>query len=351
MEENKLLNIDLRSVIKMLIADKKKICIYAFVAGVIGVIFAFGTPKTYKSTVILAPEETSNGFSGSISSLASMVGMDMNIGNSGDAIYPEIYPDLMSSTDFVIKLFPVKVTTSKTGQQYTYQDYLLKHQKQAFYSYPIIWLTELLKKEEKNNIKRAGEGPNPFHLTKKEDDIVKAIGRNIDCAVDKKTNVITITVEDQDPLIAATIADSVKVLLQKTITDYRTKKARIDLEYMEQLYTKARQDYDEARHVYAAYADANQNVQLQKYKMKEADLENDMQLKYAIYQQVVEQRQLAHAKLQERTPAFTVIQGASVPIKHCNKSKLSVLITWMFLGFLLRTGILMWRNRRQFINL
>lgn len=64
----------------------------------------------------------------------------------------------------------------------------------------------------------------PLWLTKDEDAIAKTILHNIKCLVDKKTNVITITVTDQDPLVAALMADSVKSHLQVAITDYRTKK-------------------------------------------------------------------------------------------------------------------------------
>ena len=46
---------------------------------VIGLVIAFTTPKVYKSSVVLAPEETEQGFSGSVSSLASMIGMNMKL--------------------------------------------------------------------------------------------------------------------------------------------------------------------------------------------------------------------------------------------------------------------------------
>lgn len=350
-KQEKIININIVEVIRILWADRKKVCIYSFVAGVIGVALAFGTPKVYKSTVILAPEESGQGFSGSISSLASMVGMNMKMGMTGDALYPEIYPDLMSSTDFLVGLFPIKVTKDKTGEQYTYQDYLQNHQKIAISSYPMALLNNLLEKLKSEDNPGPEHKVNPFRLTKKEYEIANAISHNINCSVDKKTNVITIVVEDQDPLIAATIADSAQLHLQKAITDYRTKKARIDLEYMEQLFAEARKQYDKARQTYAACADANQDVLLQAYKMKEEDLENDMQLKYNIYQQVVEQRQLAQAKLQERTPAFTIVQRATVPIKHSSRPKVITLAIWMLLGFLLRCGMLFWRNRTQFVRL
>lgn len=351
MEEQKIININAIEVFKILKADWRKICKYACISGVIGVALAFGTPKIYKSTVILAPEESGSGFSGSISSLAAMVGMNMKIGQTGDALYPEIYPDLMSSTRFLVGLFPVKVTTNKTHETYTYQDYLQNHQKLAIYEYPMALLTEIIEKLKSEEPVGPGHKPNPFQLTKKEDGIAKTIKNKIECTVDKKTNVITIVVEDQDPLIAATVADSVQVHLQQAITDYRTKKARIDLEYMEKLFEEAHQQYVKARQKYAGLSDANTKVALQSVQSQIDELENEMQLKYNIYQQVVDQLQLAKAKVQESTPAFTIIQDASVPLKHSSRPKIVTLIIWMILGFLLRTGMLAWRNKQKFVNL
>lgn len=351
MEDNKkIINIEIREVIRLLRKDRKKICIYSFIAGLIGVILAFSTPKIYKSTVILAPEESGNSFSGSLSSLASLVGMNMKIGQSGDALYPEIYPELMNSTRFLLGLFPIKVTTLKTHETFAYQDYLQNHQQSAFYEYPTLWIGKLIE------IMKSDERPTPnkktsyIQLSKKEEKIARIIKNNINCIIDKKTNVITIVVKDQDPLIAAIVADSVQKHLQQTITDYRTKKARVDLIYMEKLFQEALQQYQKARHKYAAYSDANRMAISQTVQSVIDDLESDMQLKYNIYQQVVEQMQLAKAKVQERTPAFTIIQDAVVPNRHSNLPKIITLIIWMILGFLIRTGILVWNNRQTFIN-
>ena len=350
-EKKKIIDISLIDIFRILKADFRKVCIYSCTAGVIGVILAFATPKIYKSTVILAPEESGSSFSGSISSLAAMVGMNMKIGQTGDALYPEIYPDLMGSTGFVVGMFPVTVTRNKTGETYTYFDYLDKHQKKAFYEYPQDWIKQvkdLFTTEEKVP---ADHKVNPKHLTKKEFDVAKNIMGKIDCSVDKKTNVITIEVEDQDPLIAATVADSLQMHLQRTITDYRTKKARIDLEYMQKLFDEAYKEYAKARQKYAAFGDSYMNLKMQSYVLKGDELENEMQLKYTIYQQVVEQLQLAKAKVQERTPAFTIVQEATVPVKHSSRPKIVTLIIWMIFGFLLRAGILLWRNRQSFVNI
>lgn len=167
-------------------------------------------------------------------------------------------------------------------------------------------------------------------LSKEQSDVVSMIQDKITCSVDKKTDVITITVKDQDRLISATMADSVRVRLQDFITDYRTRKARVDLEYYTKLTDEAKRDYEKARRQYASYADANTDLMLTSFKAKEQDLENDMQLKYNTYTTLTTQLQMAKAKVQERTPAFTVIQGASVPQKPAGPKRMLFVLAMMF---------------------
>ncbi len=342
--------LDIIAFLRAIRQDKWMMAVFMGLSAFLGLAVAFGTPKEYKSSVMLAPETaTDNSLTSNISSLASMVGMNMNFGSSNDAIYPELYPDLLQSMDFIVGLFPVKVTTKDGLVTTDYFDYLLHHNAKAWYMFPARWLASIVEKLRNDDTgpKGGDDKVNPFWLTRQQYDIAHIISRNIDCTVDKKTSVISIEVTDQDPLISATIADSVRSHLQTFITEYRTLKSRNDLAYMEKLFAEAHEQYVKARQQFAAYADANQEVILQAYKAKEEDLENDMQLKYNAYTQVYEQLQLSKAKVQENTPAFTVVQSASVPIKHSNKSKLSVMLLFIFLGAMLRMMILMLKKRRE----
>jgi len=233
----------------------------------------------------------------------------------------------------------------------TYYEYLRKHQKIAWWEYPKVWMLELIKKMKKDETQGRGSSDkvDPFMLTKTQYDVAMAINNNVDCSVDKKTSVITITVTDQDKLIAATLADSIKSRLQVFITNYRTQKARNDLAYMQKLFAEAKSQYTKARQKYASMSDANSDLILESYRSSIEDAENEMQLKYNIYTQVSQQLQLAHAKVQDRTPAFTVVQSASVPIKHSNKPKIFILAAFMLLGYFLRMLIVAYRNRKKII--
>lgn len=343
------INIDLFVLGKMLWDDKKRVCKYCFIAAIAGVIVAFSIPRIYKSTAVLAPEEAQSGLGGGLSSIASMVGLDMKIGTS-DAIYPEIYPDIINSTNFIVGLFPMNVKSKDGKINTTLYDYTLNHQKSAWWNYPRILLVRCIEKLKSNDANNGGEGYDPFHLTKQQEDVYKSLVSNIKCNVDKKTNVISIQITAQDPYIAKNIADSVKSRLQIYITDYRTKKTRNDVNYLEKIYNEADENYKKASARYSSFVDSHQNTVLERYKAKEEDLRNDMQLKYGILEQITEQLQLARAKVQERTPAFSTIQNATVPTKHANKPKILILGIFVIIGFMARTMIIIWNNKDKFIT-
>ena len=154
---------------------------------------------------------------------------------------------------------------------------------------------------------------------------------NVQCSIDKKTNVISIVVQDQDPLVCASMADTVSARLQEFITRYRTNKARIDMEYYENLSRKAKLDYEDALARYGAYSDANLNIVRKETELKQTVLENEMQLKYNTYSALNTQLQAAKAKVQERTPAFTTLQCATVPLKPDGPKRMLFVLGMMLL--------------------
>lgn len=337
--------INIFKLLRIIVDDWKKMTITCFTFGIIAIIVAFNIPKIYKASVSLAPETSENSsLSSNIASVASMIGMDMNFGQGNDAIYPEIYPDLMQSTRFIVGLFDIKVQTEDGKITTTFYDYLKTKQKSPFWEELIDYGRNLFKKKTKGNISKKVD---PFRLSKEQMDIVNAISSDIDCKVDKKTSIITIEVTTQDPLISACMADSVKARLQLYITNYRTNKAKADVAYMEKLYKQAKENYTKVRKQYAEFSDANEEMLLNSYKSKQEELENEMQLQYNMYTEVARQLQLSKAKLQEKTPAFTVVQNSTVPSKHSNKPKIIILLQFIILGFILRFCFLIYYRRKD----
>ena len=309
---------------------------------IVSAIITLSIPNYYKCTVMLAPEIPggTKGTSG-LASLASSFGVNLGGATAGaDAIMPNLYPDLMNSVAFRASLFPVKVQEEDGDSAMTYYDYLENYQRMPWWSAGMkavgngiaSVISSLFGLEENTSDK-----VNPFRLTKEQMEIVEKMEKTVVCDVDKKTFVITIDVTDQDPLIAATLADSVQLRLQEFITNYRTRKARVDLDYNQKLFKEAQERYEKARLKSAAYSDANRHAIFAEKQSEQIKFENEMQLQYRAYSQVAAQLQLAEAKVQEDTPAFTTLQPATVPVKKSGPKRIASCLVILFLAFLVTT--------------
>lgn len=325
--------IDIIAAAKTVMKDRRPLAISVIAGIVLGAVIAFSLPKTYTSDVILAPEISAGGMalSGNLADMAQQFGIDLGgSGKSIDAIYPEIYPEILSSDDFIRTLLDVNVRLKDDDTPRTYMQHILKDTRIPFWNYPKAWLASLLAPRDNG---AAGKGQaDRFKMSKTEDEICRAIGGNIGCLIDKKTSVIMISVTDQDPLAAAIMADTLQQRLQNYITDYRTKKARTDYDYYMRLYEEAKGKYHEAQKTYAGFCDANQDVMLETYIAKRDELENNMQTAFTLMTQMQTQMQAAKAKIQERTPAYTIIKSAKMPHRASSMPRVMILALTLLLA-------------------
>lgn len=310
-----------------------KACGYAVL---IGLVIAFSIPREYTANAMIAPELSDNKTTGGLSSLAAMAGFNLNVTSTADAIYPDLYPDIVTSTPFITGLFNVQVKDLDEEVDTTLYCYLNEHQRVPWWTLitsapfkALGWVISLFTEEEKEDAIL-----DPFHLTKEEADIVKELSERINVSVDKKTGVTTLSVTMQDARISACLTDTVVRRLQDYITEYRTTKARQDFQFQEKLFERKKKEYEKAQENYAKFADANKNIILLSYRAEQERLENEMRLAYQVYTSVAQLLQMAEAKVQEITPVYTIIEPATIPIKASKPRK-----TLMLLGIVFLTGL------------
>ncbi len=350
MEENNIpqeeSSIDFMKIFQDLKKYKKLYLKVLAAAAVVAVIYTLSLPNYYKVTVKLSPELSSRRSSSSIASMASMFGINISgaAGNSTEALFPTLYPDLMNSVTFHTTLFPIKVHRDKDDKVMTYYDYLLKEQKAPWWSEAMGATTKAIGSLFSGKKKKEETAVDPFRLTKKQAAIVNSMKKRIVCDVDKKTMVITIDVTDQDPLIAATMADSVQQRLQDFITDYRTKKARKDLEFSRKAFEKAQQRYEHARRRYASFSDSNQRLFLESLRSEQEKLSQELSIQSQVYTQASAQLQQAELDVQRETPAFTVLEPATVPVRKAGPARAKMCLIFLFLAFLGTTVYVLYKE-------
>jgi hypothetical protein len=335
MEEKKTLKvIDIKKCVKEIWTEKRLFYKTLPIAFILSCVYIFSLPRYYTADTKLAPEMENSLGKGSLSSIASSLGFDIGEIQTTDAITPLLYPDLMEDNGFITSLFNVKVKSKDSNINTIYYNYLKYLQKKPW------WLSIFSTEKKENDIKLI----DAYNLSKKDDEIASTIRDKILLHVNSKSGVISIIVQDQDPLISKTMTDSVREKLQTYITNYRTNKARTDYEYYKKLTFNAKQEYEKVRRQYASMADASTNVSLRSVELRMEDLENDMQLKFNTYTNLNNQLQAAKAKVQERTPVFTILKGAAVPIKPSGPKRIIFVAVITLLTFI---GTAIWIVRKD----
>lgn len=328
--------IDLMEYARKLWKARKLLLKVAGIATIVGLVVAFTTPKEYTVNVSLAPELGNSRRSSSLSSIASMLGVGgMSMGGETDALNVTLYPNVVSSTPFIIDLLDTPVQTLDEEEPDTTLVEYLKTNKanmlgtiMALPGKAIGAVISLFKEKEEVEKKAI----NPFQLTLGEARSVGKLRSLITASVDKKTGVTSISVTMQDPLVAALVTDTVLNKLKEHIIDYRISKAEEDYRYYEKLYNESQDNYYKAQKAYAEYLDANKNIILRSVQIEGERLQNEMNLAYNVYNQMAGQLQMGRAKVQEAKPMFTVIEPASVPIFPSGTSRKMILIGIVFLA-------------------
>lgn len=328
--------IDWMSILRQLLAIRKKLYIAAAVGVVLGILIALSTPKQYTVSVTLSPEMGSGKSSSGLASMATSF-LGGSVGNdSPDALNATLAPDIVISTPFLLELFEARVVSQNKQIDTTFTAYLDK-QKSSWISYvlkvpgmAIGGIKSLFSNKEQEETGTVQEGT--IELNEKDAAKLGSLRKAIVTEVDKKTSITTLSVTLQDPKVTATIADSVVSKLQQYITAYRTSKAKEDCQYLEKLYKERQQEYYDAQQRYARYVDANSNVVFQSTLAERERLQNDMNLAYQVYSQVAQQLQVARAKVQEEKPVFAVVEPAVVPLNPSGTSRKVIVLGFIFLA-------------------
>ena len=334
--------------------ERKIFILKAILVGiVVGLVIAFSIPKEYTTTVVLISDSQSSGVAGSMSSLASLAGINIGGASGGDLLAsPDLYPDIFKSTSFLKGLFDIPLIDPEHNVDTTFYSYLLNDQKQPWWSYILAapgLLKDVLFSEEKNLSEPAdAASDNERSLSEEQLKVIESLKSKIIASSDKKTGITTLQVTVQNPKISAFLADTLTAYFQSYIIDYRTQKARIDKEYAEKLYEDAKQDYYKVQGELAQFVDRHPNLSFARDQIQQSRLQHEADLAYSMYNQSAHQLQVAKVKIQNTTPVFVVIQPAIESLTPSSPSKKMVLGAILFLSVV---ASILWVLKKDIIDM
>ena len=210
-------------------------------------------------------------------------------------------------------------------------NYLSQYQKEPWWSKVLTAPFKLIKREKKE-ILEDGVQLNPKQLSRQQQKVLKELKERITVELDKLTSAIYVNVTMQDARIASIVADALTENLQVYVTDYRTAKARKDMENTQRMCDEARENYYAAQHAYAEYCDQHMGVTKLQYLMEQDRLSNEKDLAFNLYNQLAQQLDMCRTKLLEKTPVVVVLQPSTIPYKATTPKKMMIGILFVFLA-------------------
>jgi uncharacterized protein involved in exopolysaccharide biosynthesis len=345
----------LRSAVQLLWAERQMIAIRIGLAGIIGLIIAFGSPVEYSARMRLLPYRGGGaaGTSG-ISGLAGLAGIRLPIGNGDQTITADLYPEVAKSLAFRIAIAETPLRFSTLDKPATTVEYFRRIRQPALTevlaSYSIglpTRLASLVRNREKEQAVARANPPEQIVANRYDEEylsIVQLLEKRLAVSIDKKTGIIQVTSKMPDPEAAADLARISSDGLMKRIIDYESQKAAEHFRFINEQHQKAKARYEYTQRELATFSDRNRSLMSATAQIDRNRLQGEYDLAFEVYQQFSRELEQARIKMSQDTPVFTVLDHSIVPNNHESPRRKRIVMVALFLGML--TGIAQVELRR-----
>ena len=330
---------------------------------IIGIIMAFTAVEEYTAEVKLLPEERQQ--QSATGGLARQFGLGNIQTVRQEGIETRYYPDIAKSIPFIKPLLDHKIYVKELNDSLTIESYfnayhsdfnffgLLGPKKGSFKkttanekigSNGSEENVKEIRKQKVNELRIENLSPfremeHTIDLTKKEYKGINDFKERIEVEQDDE-GIIHISVQMPHPVLAAKLSGKVTEALIDYIKDYRTEKARQDMEYTRERYKEARAQFKKAQERLARFRDEHSGQLTQMARTQEELLQSEYDVAFNVYNNLAERLEQERLELQKETPVVKVLEPAIIPQKPSNLSSGIVFIIYMVVGFIIGSGII-----------
>lgn len=325
--------------------DKRRlICKIVAAVTILSVIIYFSRPKVFTAEASILPMTKSGSSSlGGMKGLASLVGVDINsMTDSRDAITPDIYAEVVSSTPAMLEIMsnvPLTwddpVDSVMTLYDHAKADTIMSvGETIAKYTIHLPGtIISAIRGEEPAMETVMGNG-RPVVLDKWQRDCVKWLQQRITVTPDEEVNLVRITAQGGNREQSAELASAAMEQLQKSITAFSTANSLRSLRILKARYDSIFTEFTRARQEYFAYLDSHRNLVEERTGVRRQTLEDEYTSKQSLLTTLQGQVEQMRMAVLTETPAFSVVQPVVVPHK-----KTSPKLMWHLIGGVVGGGV------------
>lgn len=351
--------IDLKEIITQLWNRRKFIIITTIIFALIGLFVAMTSPIKYSANTTVVPQVGEKS-GGNLGGLASMMGVNLGAMNSGEALSPDVYPQIVNSAPFCKDIMQTPIIVSKSnGKPITLYEYYTEPQyqqksilngiKRYTIGLPGLIIGSLRGNNKTNtsNVYNDTITNQVISLTEDEKKVMDVIKANTSFNLNPKEGYITMGYTFGEPEATAAITQNIYNVLERYLKDYKTQKQLDNLTFVEQNFEEARQDFIRKQAMLAEFQDTNQGLATATARTIERRLSSEYDIAFTVYNEMAKQREQAKLAVKKSTPVLTVIDPVVVPQKKSAPKRAMILAVFLFLGIIVSVG---WVLVKPFID-
>lgn len=277
------------------------------IAVILAIAICSAIPRNYSAQVIIANENEETDLLLGLNSFASWAKSAMN--DQEGLRQPEVYSMLVPTIDFAEEMAQVRIPPLHTD----YYHHILNHHRTP-------WWQSVL-------------APSADEHTR----VIGIIRHNIRSKVSSKYKTTTIQATDQDPLVAALMADSARVLLQRHMANYALDRAHRDLRQAAVKLSQENERMMAARNEYARFRDTHADLSTPRAISMEEHLQREYANAFTSYSKAMEQYRRCEALTGKTSYTFAVLSNATVPLRPTAPATEGYVLSFVFIALTLTT--------------
>jgi hypothetical protein len=332
--------IDIMQLIKSIWKSRVTLFISMIAGLVFGVIVAITTPKEYTATTIMVPQMNGKSASmGGLGSLAALAGIDLSGASQGSEMSPILYPKIVSSTPFKLELMNTPIKFEEYDKPISIYDYYANDTIPTFFGtikkYTIGLpglVIEWIKPKEDSKSLTSEDGAKLLELTEEQDEVSKKLDKIISLDVEAKEGYLTLSVLLSEPIAAAQLAQKAQELLQREITNFKSQKAKAELDFIQERYNEAQAKAEGYQINIAQKTDQYKNLTSSVPQVQTTRIQTKYGIANTVFQELAKQLEQAKIQVKKDTPIFTVIEPVTIPLKKSKPNSPLIVVMGLILG-------------------
>lgn len=318
-----------------------------------GLRFVF-TPDTYESVAIKLVEidDQNQSALGRLGGLVNLPGINLGTNGISDGISSDMYPVIISSKPFLIELVNEKFYFQSEQDSVVLKDYLIEDYSSKPTNFVLGFISSIpnliislfsdnsqaVSPVVMSAIEERGE-IEKFLVYSNEEDLSSELLKSR-IKVEEEGKMITLRVKMPESLVAAELNNVIFEKIVRYVTEYKTKKMRMSLEFVEERTLEAKSNFIKSQMALASFRDSNQGIISQRLRSREEQLEAEYNIAFNLYNTLNQELETSRIQLKKETPIFSDFAPALVPNSPINMSFLKTLIIFAFLGIVVGFGVI-----------